>query len=113
MQNQAFNIPDRMVPDPQATRQVQLLQAPAVFRHLLHGLICDVSIDCQRQRPQAQALLGQVADGVIFEVTAGGEVDGLQPPTVVGQAAQRQTVHPLAVSQAEVLQVQAAQGHGN
>lgn len=113
MLNRRHLIPDRMVPDPQATRQVQLLQAPAVLRHLFHRLIRDVGIDGQRQRPQVRALPGQVADGVVFEVAAGGEVDGAQPGAVVGQAAQRQAVHPLAVSQAQVLQVEAAQGHGH
>lgn len=98
-------IPDRMVPDPQATRQVQLLQTPAVLRHLFHRLVSDVGIDRQWKRPQVQALLGQVADGIVFEMATGSEVDGQQPGAVVSQAAQRQAVHPLAVSQAEVLQV--------
>lgn len=103
--------PDGLVPDPQATRQVQLLQAPAVLGHLLHRLVSDVGVDSQRQRPQLRTLLGQVADGVVFELAAGGEVDGLQPPAVVGEAAQGQAVHPLAVSQTEALEVHAAQGH--
>lgn len=90
-----------------------MLKAPAVLGHLLHGLIRDVGIDCQRQRLQPHTLPRQVADGVILELPAGGEVDRLEPPAVVSQAAQGQVVHPLAVRQAEVLEVRAAQGHGH
>lgn len=105
--------PDGRIPDPQATRQVEMFEAPAVLGHLLHGLVCDVSVDCQRQRLQLDTLSHQVADGVILELAAGGEVDRLQRPAVVGQAAQGQVVHPLAVRQAQVLQVRAAQGQGH
>lgn len=101
------DLPDGQIPDPQATRQVEMFEVPAVLGHLLHRLVRNVSIDCQRQRLQLDTLPRQVADGVILELAAGSEVDRQQRPAVVGQAAQGQAVHPLAVRQAEVLQLRA------
>lgn len=106
-------VPDGVVPNPQATGEVQLLQAPAVFGHLLNRLVGNVGVYCQRQTPQLQTFLGQVADGVVLELAAGSEVNRLQPPAVVSQAAQGQAVHPLAVCQAQALEVHTAQGHSH
>lgn len=105
--------PDGLVPDSQTTCQIQLFQTPAVLGHLFHRLVCNVGIDRQRQCLQLRTLFGQVADGVILQLAAGGEIDRPKPSTVVSQAAQRQAVHPVAVSQAEMLEMRAAQGHGH
>ena len=102
---------DGLVPNPQAARQVQLFQTPAVLGNFLHGLVGDVGVDGHGERPQPQTLPGEVADGLVLELATGGEVDGLQTPAVVGQASQGQAVHPLAVRQAQVLELHTAQGH--
>lgn len=105
--------PDGLVPDSQTTCQIQLFQTPAVLGHLLHRLVWNVGIDRQRKRLQRRTFFGQVADGVVLQLATGGEIDGPKPPAVVSQAAQRQAVHPLAVSQTKMLEMRAAQGHSH
>lgn len=106
--------PDGVVVHAQTARQVQLLQLTAALGHLLHRLVGHVGVDGHGERAQRSAAARQVADGLVLQLPTGGQVHRAQAvPAVVSQAAQRQTVHPLAVGQAQVLQAQTAERHSH
>lgn len=90
-----------------------MLQLGAALGGLLHSHVAHVGVDSQRQGLEPAALLHQVADGLVLQLPAGRQVHGLQRLAVVGQAAQGQAVHPLAVGQGEPPQVGAAQRDGH
>jgi len=106
-------VPDGVILDSQTPREIQVLQLRAALGNLLDRHITHVGIDSQRQRLEPGALLRQVADGLVLQLATGRQVHSLQCLAVVGQAAQGQAVHPLAVSQGELAQVGAAQRDGH
>lgn len=105
--------PDGLVANPQTAGQVKMLELPAALGHLLHSRVGDIGVDGHRERTQCGPVRRPVTHSLVSQLPAGGEVQCTQLRAVIRQAVQCQVIHPLAVSQAQVLQAGAAKCHSH